>query len=95
LRNIQELLGHESSKTTEFYTHIAKKSWEKEKKVRWMIWKYERHAYFCSSKNPAMNNLTRRTNFRRSLPALVVLWQAAFFFGGMGWCVAKKMNIEH
>lgn len=29
LRNIQELPGHESSKTTEIYTHITKKSWEK------------------------------------------------------------------
>jgi Site-specific recombinase XerD len=31
LRNIQEMLGHESSKTTEIYTHITKKSWEKVK----------------------------------------------------------------
>lgn len=29
LRYIQDLLGHESSKTTEIYTHITKKSWDK------------------------------------------------------------------
>ncbi len=29
LRYIQDLLGHESSKTTEIYTHITKKSWNK------------------------------------------------------------------
>jgi integrase len=29
LRYIQDLLGHESSKTTEIYTHITKKGWEK------------------------------------------------------------------
>jgi site-specific recombinase XerD len=48
LRNTQELPGHERSKTTEIYTRIAKKSWGK--KVRQMIGKFERHAYFCSSK---------------------------------------------
>jgi integrase/recombinase XerD len=31
LRYIQELLGHESSKTTEIYAHITKKGWEKVK----------------------------------------------------------------
>jgi integrase/recombinase XerD len=29
LRYIQDLLGHESSKTTELYTHITQKSWNK------------------------------------------------------------------
>lgn len=29
LRYIQDLLGHESSKTTEIYTHITKKGWDK------------------------------------------------------------------
>lgn len=29
LRYIQDLLGHESTKTTEIYTHITKKSWNK------------------------------------------------------------------
>lgn len=29
LRYIQDLLGHESSKTTEIYTHITKKSWDR------------------------------------------------------------------
>jgi site-specific recombinase XerD len=29
LRYIQDLLGHESSKKTEIYTHITKKSWDK------------------------------------------------------------------
>jgi len=29
IRYIQELLGHESSKTTEIYTHITKKGWDK------------------------------------------------------------------
>ena len=29
LRYTQDLLGHESSKTTEIYTHITKKSWDK------------------------------------------------------------------
>jgi integrase/recombinase XerD len=28
MRYVQELLGHESSKTTEIYTHITKKGWE-------------------------------------------------------------------
>ena len=29
LRYIQDLLGHESSKTTEIHTHITKESWDK------------------------------------------------------------------
>jgi len=29
LRYIQDLLGHESSKTTEIYTYITKKGWDK------------------------------------------------------------------
>jgi site-specific recombinase XerD len=29
LRYIQELLGHESTKTTEIYAHVTKKGWGK------------------------------------------------------------------
>jgi hypothetical protein len=32
MRYVQELLGYESSKTTETYTHITKKGWENLKK---------------------------------------------------------------
>ena len=44
LRCMQDLPGHASSKTTNIYTHITKKSWDKIKSPR-MIRKFDVGAY--------------------------------------------------
>jgi hypothetical protein len=61
------------------YTPILPKKVGERKKARQMIWKYERHAYFCPSKNPAMNNLCSPQNkFQAQLATTCSMASCAF-----------------
>ena len=43
LRYIQEMMGHESSKTTEIYTHITTKGLDQIKKAQWICRIYNKN----------------------------------------------------
>jgi hypothetical protein len=59
-----------------------------------MIWKYERHAYFCPSKNPAMNNLYYPQNKFLAQLAITCSMASCVLLGWTGLRVSSEFGLD-